>query len=163
MLARLLGLVLALAYAAFTVWLYIAQPGTLAGVRGGVAATIGAYAIDRASFDEGLRFFRNDQFAEARSAWGRADPARRNAPTQFYIAYSFLRQGWGRLYHDHALLRQGVAALERAVAASPTGQVRVDDPGLTLKTSDELRAELERGLRSDLSDPGQWKVWGPRP
>ncbi len=160
---RVLGLALALAYAGAVAWLYATQPRSLAEVRGGVAATVGAYAVDRASFDEGLRFFRRDQFAEARSAWSRADPAQRDALTQFYLAYSYLRQGWGRLYHDDAMYRQGLAAVDRAVAAAPGGVLRVDDPGLTLRTTDELRAELERGLQRGLTDLGGLRGWGSRP
>jgi hypothetical protein len=158
---RLLGLVLVVAYAALIVWLYAAQPRSLAELRGGVAGTVGAYTIDHASFAEGLRFFRNDQFVEARSAFARADPAQRDPTTQFYVAYSFLRQGWGRLYHDEALYREGLRTVERAAAASPTGQVRVDDAALALRTTDELKAELERGLRRDVPDLNRLR--GARP
>ena len=52
---------------------------------------------------------------EASAALTRADPAERNPQRQFYIAYSFYRQGWGRLYHDDALYRQGLQVLDRAV------------------------------------------------
>ena len=62
-LVRSLGLAVSAVYAAFIVWMYAAQPRTMAEVRGGVASTIGAYAIDRAVFDEGLRHFRADRFA----------------------------------------------------------------------------------------------------
>jgi hypothetical protein len=160
---RATGLVLSLAYATFIIWLYAAQPRTLAEVRGGVAASVGAYAIDRPSFDAGLRFFRADQFEEARSAFARADPAQRDATTQFYIAYSYMRQGWGRVYHDDALYRQAQTALARAVAASPAGSVRVNDAGLALRTSDELAAELDRGLTRSASDFNPLKVWSTRP
>jgi hypothetical protein len=158
---RLVGLVLVVSYAALIVWLYAAQPRSLAEVRGGMAATIGAYTIDRATFDEGLRLFRNDQFPEARSAFARADPAQRDPITQFYMAYSFLRQGWGRLHADEALYREGLRTLERAVSNSPTGYVRVDDAALALKTTDELRAEFERGLRREM--PALNRLRGGRP
>jgi len=160
---RALGLVVSALYGAFIVWLYAAQPRTLVEVRGGVAAGVGVYTVDRASFEEGLRFFRGDRFVEARAALARADPAQRDAATQFYIAYSFLRQGWGRFYHEDALFREGRAALARAVKASPTGAVRVDDAGLALKTSDELDAEFGRGLTRDASDLNPLKVWSTRP
>jgi hypothetical protein len=160
---RVIGLAVSATYATFIVWLYAAQPRTLAEVRGGVAASVGAYAIDRPSFDAGLAFFRRDQFVEARSALARADPAQRDATTQFYIAYSYMRQGWGRFYHDDELYRQGQAALSRAVKASPTGSVRVDDAGLALRTSDELQAELERGLTRTPSDLNPLRVWSSRP
>jgi len=160
---RAIGLAVSAVYATFIVWLYAAQPRTLVEVRGGVASSLGAYSVDARSFNDGLRFFRHDQFVEARTAFARADPAQRDATTQFYIAYSFLRQGWGRLYHDDALYREGRAALARAVAASPTGSVRVDDAGLALKTSDEVGAEFERGLTRDVSDLNPLRVWSSRP
>ncbi len=160
---RSLGLLVSALYAAFVVWLYAAQPRTLVEVRGGVAASVGVYSIDRTSFEEGLRFFRADRFVEARAAFTRADPAQRDATTQFYIAYSFLRQGWGRFYHDDGLYREGRTALARAIAASPTGAVRVDDPGLGLKSSDELDAEFGRGLTRDASDLNPLRVWSTRP
>jgi hypothetical protein len=158
---RLVGLLLVFSYATFIVWLYATEPRSLAELRGGVAVTIGAYSIDRASFEEGLRLFRNDQFVAARSAFARADPGQRDPTTQFYIAYSFLRQGWGRLYHDDVLYREGLRTLERAVAVSPTGQVRVDDTALALRTTDELKAELERGLGREMPDLNRLR--GARP
>jgi hypothetical protein len=160
---RALGLAVTAIYAAFVVWLYAAQPRTLVEVRGGVSASVGVYTIDRDSFEEGLRFFRADKFVEARTAFVRADPAERDATTQFYIAYSFLRQGWGRLYHDDALYKEARIALARAVKAAPTGAVHVDDPNLAIRTSDEMDAELARGLTRDASDLNPLKVWSSRP
>jgi hypothetical protein len=160
---RALGLLLSLVYAAFIVWAYSARPRTMAEVRGGVAATVGVYTIDQTAFDEGLRFFRQDQFVEARRAFARADPAERHATTQFYVAYSYLRQGWGRFYHDDALYKLALEALAKAVAAAPDGQVRVADESLAIRTSDELAAELQRGLTRDASDLNPVRVFGSRP
>ena len=42
----------------------------------------------------------------------RADPARRDAPTQFYIAYSFYREGWGRVYSDDRAVQAGARDVE---------------------------------------------------
>ena len=61
---RLAGLGVTALYAVFIVWVYAAQPRSLREMRGGVAASIGAYRIDAAAFDEGLRYFRTDRFAE---------------------------------------------------------------------------------------------------
>jgi hypothetical protein len=162
-LVRIAGLATTAIYAAFIVWVYAAQPRTLREVRGGVAASIGVYSIDAAAFDEGLRFFRADRFAEARRAFERADPAQRDARTQYYIAYAFLREGWGRVYADDALYRQAQIALQRALAAAGTGVVRVDDPGLTLKSSDEMAEALARGLRRDASDLNPLAMLEKRP
>jgi hypothetical protein len=146
------GLVLAFAYAAFIGWLFIRQPQTIAQVTGGLTAAVGAYRIDDQAFSDALRFFNNDQFVEARLAFGRADPAVRDPRTQFYIAYSFYRQGWGRLYHDDALYREGIEAVDRAVALAPGGRLTVDDPTLQMHTPEELQTELLAGIRRDASD-----------
>ena len=142
----------AFAYAAVIVWMYAAQPQTMAEVTGGLAAQVGVYRIDDRAFADALAFFRRDAFVEARAAFARADPAQRDARTQFYIAYSFYRQGWGRLYNDDALFGQGLVAVDRAIAAAPDHRLVVDDPTLGLRTADELRAELTRGLTRELSD-----------
>jgi hypothetical protein len=160
---RVAGLAVTAAYATFVVWIYAAQPRTLREVRGGVAASIGVYRIDAAAFDEGLGYFRTDRFAEARRAFARADPAQRDPRTQYYIAYAFLREGWGRVYADDALYRQAEVALQRATAASTEGIVRVDDPDLTLKTSDEMAEALARGLRRDASDLNPLSMLEKRP
>ena len=160
---RVAGLVVAATYAVFIVWVYAAQPRTLREVRGGVAASIGVYRIDAAAFNEGLGYFRTDRFAEARRAFTRADPAQRDPRTQYYIAYAFLREGWGRVYSDDALYRQAEVALQRAQAATSDGIVRVDDPDLTLKTSDEMAEALARGLRRDASDLNPLSMLEKRP
>jgi tetratricopeptide (TPR) repeat protein len=128
------------------------QPQTVAEVTGGLTATIGAYRIDDRAFADGLSFFQKDQFEEARAAFQRADPAQRDARTQFYIAYAFYRQGWGRMYHDDVLFKQGLATVERAIALAPNQRLVVDDPGLGIHTGDELRVELVRGLTREASD-----------
>jgi hypothetical protein len=109
-----------------------------------------------------VRFFRNDQFVESRMAFARADPAVRDARTQFYIAYSYYRQGWGRLYHDDALYRDGVTAIDRAIALAPAGRLVVDDPALGIRTADELKVELEAGLRRDAADFNPLRVFRER-
>lgn len=151
-LIRAIGLGGSLVYAAFIAWLYVTGPATMAEVTGGVAAGFSAYKADEQSFQEGLGFFRADNFAAARAAFERSDPAKRDARVQFYVAYSFYRQGWGRVWNDDELFRQGLAALDRAVRADPSGRVAVADPDLGMTTSDELRAELEAGIRRDASD-----------
>ena len=149
---RTAGLAVSLVYAGVIVWLYSAQPQTMAQVTGGIAAGIGAYRIDDQAFADGLAFFRKDQFDEARAAFGRADPAERDARTQFYIAYSYYRQGWGRVYHDDALFKQGLERIDRAIAAAPGHRIVVEDGNLGMRSADELKAELERGLRREAED-----------
>jgi hypothetical protein len=159
---RAVGIVVAVGYAALIGWLYLRQPQTMAEVTGGLSAVVGAYTIDEQAFAEALRFFRNDQFVEARLAFERADPAVRDARTQFYIAYSYYRQGWGRTYHDDALYAEGLAAIERALALAPGRRIVVDDLNLGMRTGEELKAELEAGIRRDASDFNPMRLLGTR-
>lgn len=159
---RAAGLVLSLVYAGLIVWLYSAQPQSMAQVTGGLAAGVGAYRIDDQAFRDGLAFFRNDQFEEARAAFARADPAERDPRTQFYIAYSYYRQGWGRLYHDDELFRKGLERIDRAIAAAPDRRIVVDDENLGMRSADELKAELQRGLRRDAEDFNPLKLFRER-
>src|SRR4051812_18897554 len=149
---RSIGLTASLAYGALVLWLYATQPQTMAQVSGGLTSMIGAYTIDQQSFADALRFFRADQFPEARAAFARADRAQRDARTQFYIAYAFYREGFGRLYNDDALFKQGLAAVDLAIALAPNERLVVDDPDLQMHSADELRAELQRGTTVDASD-----------
>ena len=159
---RAAGLVVSLVYAGVIVWLYSAQPQTMAEVTGGLAAGIGAYRIDEQSFADALAFFRKDQFDEARAAFERADPAQRDARTQFYIAYSYYRQGWGRVYHDDELFKRGLERIDRAIAAAPGNRIVVDDANLGMRSADELKAELERGLRHEAEDFNPLKLFRER-
>ena len=149
---RLGGVAVSVLYAVLIAWLYASQPQTVAEVTGGLTATIGAYRVDQQAFDDGLGFFRKDQFEEARAAFQRADPAQRDPQTQFYIAYSFYRQGWGRVYNDDVLFKQGLEAVDRAIALAPNQRLVVVDDNLGMRTGDELKAELQRGLTRDASD-----------
>ena len=159
---RAIGLAASLAYAATIGWLYVTQPQTTAQVTGGLASIVGAYRIDQQAFDDGLRFFRQDQFVEARAAFARADPAERDARTQFYIAYAYYRQGWGRVYNDDALFAKGLATVDKAIAVAPEGRLTVEDGTLQMRSADELRAELQRGLTRDASDFNPMRVLRPR-
>jgi hypothetical protein len=156
------GAALTVAYALLIGWLATSQPQTFAEVTGGLAATFGAYEVDAISFEEGLRLFREEQFEAARTAWSRADPAGRDARTQFYVAYSYYRQGWGRVSHDDELYAAGLDALARAVAAAPGRRVTVTDSNLHIHTADELEAELRAGQTQDWSDLNPLRVFRSR-
>jgi hypothetical protein len=155
---RGLGVVLALGYASMVVWTYARQPQTVAQFTGGLSSSVGAYRIDEQAFADGLAFFRRDQFVEARAAFARADPAERDARTQFYIAYSHYRQGWGRLYNDDTQFRDGLTRVDKAIALAPGGRLVVPDENLQMHSADELRAELQRGLVRDASDFNPMRV-----
>lgn len=152
------GLAASLAFAGFIAWTWVEQPRTMAEVTGGLSSTIGAYRIDAQAFADGLAFFRRDQFVEARAAFARADPAGRDATTRFYIAYSYYRQGWGRLYSDDQLFAEGLRHVDAAIALAPGGRLVVEDADLKMRTGDELRAELQAGMERDASDLNPLRV-----
>jgi tetratricopeptide (TPR) repeat protein len=162
MMVRIAGLAMTLGYGGLILWLYSAQPQTVAEVTGGLSSTVGAYRVDAQASSDALAFFRRDAFAEARMAFERADPAHRDARTQFYIAYSYYRQGWGRVYNDDALFQKGLEAVDRAIALAPDHRLLVDDPDLGIHSADELKAELERGVTREASDFNPLKVFRAR-
>jgi hypothetical protein len=153
-----LGIAATLVYAAFVVWVYATQPRTFNEVTRGARVAAGAYAVDAGRYDTALSLFHRGLFRAAREEWERADPAGADARTQFYIAYAFYREGWGRLYHDDALYGQGLQAVDRALALTRTGSLIVDDPDLKMHTAAELKAELEKGRERSLSDLNPMRV-----
>lgn len=134
----------------FIAFLYVSEPRTLAEVSTKGSVAIGTYEIDKAEFTRGLAMFRSDDFTGARTAFDRADPEKRDAATQFYIAYSFYRQGWGRVSNDDALFTAGIAAANRVITLDPA--FRTNDEGLVMKTATELKTEMEEGLKITISD-----------
>jgi len=151
-LVRAGGLLFAIGYAGVIAWLHGSQPRTLTEALGGLSADLGTYTVDAQAVADGLAFFRKDQFVEARAAFVRADPVLRDARTQFYVAYSYYRQGWHRTHSDDELFRAGLAAVDRAIAVAPDGRLVVNDENLQMRSADELRAELQAGLTTDVSD-----------
>ena len=152
------GLVLTIAYAAFIVWIYATEPRTFKEVTTGAEVAAGTYQINQEKFNSALSLFRREQFRAARDEWQRADPAQQDARTQFYIAYSFYREGWGRVYFDQELFKQGVEAVNRAIALSPASPLTIDDPDLQMHTAAELKAELEQGIERSWGDVNPLKV-----
>ncbi|MBS1794677.1 MAG: hypothetical protein JSS81_12530 [Acidobacteria bacterium] len=155
------GLLLTVVYGGFILWLYWAAPKDLGDVTTKAKETIentttktevliGTYEVDPALFGDGLKSFRADNFVAARDAFLRADPERRDAKTQFYIAYSYYRQGWGRVYSDDELFKKGLDETARVTAIDKN--FKSDDADLKMKTPAELKNEFEEGLRVTASD-----------
>ena len=155
------GIVLTLLYAAFIVWIYATAPASFAEVATQTRAATGTYEVDQKHFDAALGLFRGDQFRAAREEWSLADPLQRDARTQFYIAYSFYREGWGRAYNDDALFKQGLDTVNRAIELS-NGVLSVDDSNLKMHTAAELKSELQQGLERTWSDLNPLKVLNER-
>ena len=152
------GLGLTIAYAAFIVWIYATEPRTFKEVTTSAEIAAGTYEINQEKFNSALSLFRREQFRAARDEWQRADPAQRDARTQFYIAYAFYREGWGRVYFDQELFKQGVEAVNRAIALSVTSPLTIDDPDLQIHSAAELKVELDQGLERTWSDVNPLKV-----
>ena len=155
---QLAGIGFTITYAVFIVWIYATEPRTFKEVTTSAEVAAGTYEINQEKFNSALNFFRREQFRAARVEWQQADPAQRDARTQFYIAYSFYREGWGRVYFDQQLFKQGVEAVNRAIALSSTSPLTIDDPDLRIHTAAELKVELEQGLESSWSDVNPLKV-----
>ena len=150
-LVQIIGLVLSILYAALIVWLYATEPRSFKEVAAGAQVATGTYQVDQAKFNAGLALFRREQFRAARDEWQRADPAQSDPKTQFYLAYACYREGWGRVYYDQNLFKQGLEAVNRAIALSPV-PLTVDDENLQMSTAAELKAELEQGTEKTWSD-----------
>ena len=155
------GIILTVIYGAFIAWLYWAEPKNLEEVSAKAATTIenaatrgqvfvGTYEVDKEKFAAGLTAFRQDNFIVARDNFEKADPERRDARTQVYIAYSFYRQGWGRISNDDALFRQGLEQVNRVIQLD--SNFKSDDANLQLKSPVELKNEFEEGLKITASD-----------
>jgi len=161
-LIQIAGVVWTIAYATAIVWIYATEPRSLKEVATNTQVAAGVYEINQAKFNNGLSLFRRDQFRAARDEWTGADPAQKDARTQFYIAYAFYREGWGRLYNDDVLLKQGLEAVNRAINLAPNGSLTVDDPDLQMHTAAELKVELEQGTERSWSDVNPLKVFRKR-
>lgn len=138
------------------VFIYSTRPKNLTEVATKSSVAIGTYEIDPKEFENGLAAFRRDEFEAARASFDRADPEKRDAAVQFYIAYSFYRQGWGRVSNDNDLFSKGLAATDRVIQLDPN--YRSTDAGLAMKTPIELKAELEDGLKITVSDFNPMKL-----
>src|SRR5262249_16050083 len=149
---QIAGIIWTLVYASLIVWIYATEPRSFKEVATNTQVAAGTYEINEEKFGSGLTLFRRDQFRAARDEWAAADPAQPDPPTHFYIAYACYREGWGRVYYDHALFSEGLAAVNRAINLSPGSMVVVDDPNLQIHTAAELKAELEQGTRTNWKD-----------
>jgi hypothetical protein len=168
---QILGIAITLLYGVFVVFLYAAEPRSIEEISSKAIETVqnaatkgqviaGTYEIDRVKFADGLNAFRQDNFVAARDRFSLADPEQRDARTQFYVAYSYYRQGWGRVTNDDALFKQSLEILDRVPMLDRN--FRSDDPNLLLKTPAELRNELNEGLQVTADDFNPLKVFRER-
>jgi hypothetical protein len=158
---QILGIVVSVGYFGFIAFLYLAEPRSLGDISTKAATTIqnaatkgqviaGTYQVDQQKFNEALGLFRQDNFVAARDLFQKADPERRDPTTQYYIAYTYYRQGWGRISNDDELFAAGLKQLERVDQLDPNYVATDDD--LKLKRPAELRHEFEEGMRVTADD-----------
>jgi hypothetical protein len=161
-LIQIVGVVWTLVYASIIVWIYATEPRSFKEVATNTQVAAGIYEINQEKFNNGLTLFRRDQFRAARDEWASADPAQKDPRTQFYIAYAFYREGWGRVYYDNALFKEGLEAVNRAINLNTNGTLVVDDPNLQMHTAAELKAELEQGTETSWKDLNPLKLFRKR-
>lgn len=158
---QIVGLAVTVVYAGVVVWLYATEPRSFKEVATGAQVAAGTYQVDPEKFNGALALFRREQYRAARDEWRRSDPAQSDPKTQFYIAYSFYREGWGRVYHDQDLFKMGLEAVNRAIALAPA-PLAIDDENLQMRTAAELKAELEQGTERSWGDVNPLKVMRER-
>lgn len=158
---QIFGLALTAVYGFFVLWIYWAAPKSVGDVSvkaretieqaaNEAAAATGTYEVEQEKFRQALEAFRADNFVLARELFSQADPKGIDPATQYYIAYSFYRQGWGRFSNDDDLFKQGLEQVNKVIALDR--EFRSDDPNLKLKHPVELRDELQEGLRVTADD-----------
>lgn len=147
---QVISILLTVLFGALILWVYAKQPQNLQEVVSKAAVTTGTYAIDESEFKRGLELFRQDDFTGARESFAKADPEKRDPKVQFYTAYSFYRQGFGKVYDDDKLFKQGLDAANQTIALKP--DLRADDENLKMQTPQELKAELQSGLEVTAED-----------
>lgn len=168
---QIFGIVLTVFYGLFVAWIYIAEPKTLTELPTKAQETIekatttaqvitNTYEVDQTKFNEGLTAFRGDNFIVARDSFAKADTENRDAKTQFYIAYSFYRQGFGKVSNDDELFKKGLDQVNKVIQLDKN--FKSDDANLQLKTPAELKNEFEEGLKVTPSDFNPLKIFRER-
>lgn len=148
-----IGIAWTLLFATFIIWVYATEPRNIKEITAGVQSAAGVYDPNKPNFDAGLKLFREEKFRAARIEWELADGGRRDAPTQFYIAYAYYREGWRLVQPDKDLYQKGLERVNLALELSGDKPLKVEDPNLGFRSPAELKAELEKGLERGFFDP----------
>ena len=159
---QIIGIFVSGLFGLFIIFLYATAPRSLEELSSKASDTVtkaintgqvvtGTYQVNEKKFQQGLTYFRANDFSSARVLFDEADPEKRDGKTQFYTAYSFYRQGWGRFSSDDELFQRGLEPAKRAQTVLG-GEFTSDDTDLKLKTPAALLNELEEGLRVTSDD-----------
>lgn len=152
------GILIALLYGVGILWLYVRQPRSFEELKTQAAVEVNVYTVKPENFNEALKQFNAGEDAVAIEQFKLADPAERDPTTQFYIAYAYYRLGRGRFSDNDEAFRQGLAAVERALANAPNNIFEIERADLEFKSAAALRERLKEGLTVTLDDfnPLKW-------
>ncbi len=164
---HIFSLIITFSFGVLILWVYWTRPKsidelpskarqTIASATSKAQVVTNTYEVDPTKFKEGLNAFQANNFVLARDQFMKSDPETRDANVQFYIAYSYYRQGWGRFTNDDELFKKGLAQLN--VVDSLDSNYRSSDPNLKLSTPAELRDELNEGLRVTADDFNPFRI-----
>jgi hypothetical protein len=159
-----IGIAITVIYAAFVVWIYAAQPKSVAEIGTAAAVTANVYKVDEARFSEAMRNFKLGQFAIAADHFRGADPASQDPKTQFLIAYCHYALGAGTLADDDDQFKLALAAIDRCLELAPNRAFTIDQPDLRLdyRTADQLRQRIKQGLEITPDDFNPLGIGGGR-
>ena len=158
---QMIGIELTVIYGLFVVWIYWVAPKNISEVSVKAKETIeratneakvatGTYEVDKVKFQQGISAFREENYVLARDFFEQADPRGSDPATQYYIAYSFYRQGWGRFSNVDELFKQALEKTEEVIKLDR--EFSADDPDLKLRYPVELKKELEDGMKITADD-----------
>ncbi|MEW6127177.1 MAG: hypothetical protein AB1757_09070 [Acidobacteriota bacterium] len=155
---QIIGIIVAIVYSIVIIWLYVRQPRSFAEIKTQAAVEANIYSVKQENFDEALKQFNTGHYEVAIAQFKLADPAQRDALTQFYIAYGYYLLGRGRISDDDELFRQGLAAIDKCLAVAPNNIFVIDRADFEIKNAGELRARFHEGLAVTPSDfnPFNW-------
>jgi hypothetical protein len=136
----------------------VRQPRSFAEIKTQAAVEANVYSVKQDNFDEAISQFNQGQHQVAIDQFKLADPAERDAQTQFYIAYSYYLLGRGRFTDDDEMFQKGLAAIDRCIARAPNNIFAIDRGDLEIKNAGQLRARFLEGLAITPADfnPLNW-------
>lgn len=157
-----LGIGATLVYGAFIVWLYVAQPRTIAELKTSAAVQTNVYEVDRTQFDLGVKAFREGDFRIAIDRFVRADPAAEDPKTLFLIASAHYALGAGSIYDDDTEFQAALAAVDRCLEIAPNNTYTLDDATITVAypSAEKLRERLRDGLQVTPGDFNPFAAFG---
>jgi tetratricopeptide (TPR) repeat protein len=142
------GIAVTVVYAAVVVWLYVVQPKSLAEATTAAAVQTNVYQVDPVQDRLAVEAFRAGRYRIAIDHFRLADPAARDARTQFLVAYSHYALGKGRVYDDDKEFTAALAAVDRSLEVAPNHTFTLSEPGLALDyaSAERLRERIRDGL-----------------